>query len=397
MKELLIVLALLMPCSALAQTETVIYNFLINPPGPLNPQSDLIFDQAGNLYGASYYGGEFGYGTVFQLVPASGGAWTLNTLHQFVGYPDDGNFPANGLTIDEKGNLYGTTWAGGTGNYGTVFEVSPQSDGQWTESLAYYFSGGGIPRGGAVLYKGSLFGTTTYGGANGVGTVFKLSPSTEGNWTATVIYNLTGSDGGEPYAGLVADKAGNLYGTTSNGGANFGGTVFEVSPTSAGGWNGRVLHAFGGVGLEGGAIYGNLAIDKSGNLYGTTYYGGKFGYGTVFELMRGSNGRWTGKTIHNFTGGSDGANPYAGPTLDSAGNVYGTAVNGGLGPSYGTVFELIPNGEVWTERTVYQFATNDNDGINPYGSVVFDPAGNIYGTTSRGGTENLGTVFKIVP
>jgi hypothetical protein len=168
-KKLLLALALLMPCSVFAQTESTIYTFLPNPPGPAIPHSDLIFDKAGNLYGASYYGSEFGYGTVFQLVPASGGIWTLNTLHQFVGGPIDGMFPAPGLTIDEKGNLYGTTWASGPGNYGVVFEVSPQSDGQWTESLPYYFDNGdsgGIPYGGVTLYKGALYGTASYGGAN---------------------------------------------------------------------------------------------------------------------------------------------------------------------------------------------------------------------------------------
>jgi uncharacterized repeat protein (TIGR03803 family) len=159
-----------------------------------------------------------------------------------------------------------------------------------------------------------------------------------------------------------------------------------------------VLHAFTG-GLDGGNLYGGLALDKSGNLYGTTNNGGEFGFGTVFELIRASNGRWAGKTLYSFTGGSDGGNPYAGPTLDSAGNVYGTTVNGGIGftPGYGTVFELIPNGENWTEKTVYQFGTNDYDGVNPYGRVVFDPAGNLYGTTYRGPSANLGTVFEITP
>src|SRR6202167_117960 len=403
MKKLLFVLTLLMPCSVLAQTESVIFNMLCNypPPGPCNPQSDLILDRAGNLYGTTDDSGGISYGSVFQLEPSSGGSWTLNTLWLFGGPPHDGELPAAGLTIDEKGNLYGTTSESGPGNYGIVFEVSPQSDGQWTESLPYYFDygdSGGFPYGGLALYKGALYGTSTYGGADGAGTVFMLSPSTRGDWTATVIYNLTSSDGDEPKASLIADEGGNLYGTTAYGGANGGGTVFEVSPSSGGSWNARALHAFTG-GLDGGNLYGSLAFDKSRNLYGTTYGGGEFGYGTVFELIRGSDSRWTSKTIYSFTGSSDGGYPYAGPTLDSAGNVYGTTVNGGIGftPGYGTVFELIPTGENWTDNTVYQFGTNDSDGINPYGSVVFDPAGNLYGTTYRGGTANLGTVFKIVP
>jgi uncharacterized repeat protein (TIGR03803 family) len=397
MKRLLIVLALLMPCSVLAQTESIIYNFQFDP-SPYYSLGDLIFDNAGNLYGTAYYGGIANFGAVFQLVPGSGGSWSLNTLHSFIDYPSDGAYPAAALTIDEKGNLYGTTFAGGEGNAGIVFELSPQPDEQWSYSIPYYFQGdnGSVPYGGLILYKGTLYGTTSLGGSNQRGTVYSLSPSASGDWTESAIYNLTSSDGFDPYASLSFDGTGNFYGTTDQNGENGGGVVFEVSPGTGGNWNGRVLHAFS-EGLDGGTLYGSLAIDKSGNLYGTTYYGGKFGFGTVFELIRGPNGRWTGNTIHNFTGSSDGGNPYAGPTLDSAGNVYGTAVNGGFGFGYGTVYELIPNNGAWTEKTIYQFGTNDNDGVNPYGRLAFDTAGNLYGTTYRGGTEDVGTVFKIVP
>ena len=401
LKRLLIVLALLVPASAVAQTESVIYNFQ-SYPNPYYPKSNLIFDEAGNLYGTTQGSGIVEEGTVYQLVPTSGATWTLNSIHQFVGYPTDGDDPVAGLTIDEKGNLYGTTLAGGQGNAGVVFELSPQPEGQWTESIPYYFSGFGDPYGGVALYKGSLYGTTTYGGADGAGTVFALSPSTRGDWTAAIIFSLTpGSDGLQSQGKPIFDGAGNLYATMDQNGPNGWGTVLQVSPGADGNWNGRVLHAFTGR-LDGGTVDGSLALDKSGNLYGTTYYGGEFGFGTVFELARGSDGRWTGKTLYNFTGGSDGANPYAGPTLDSEGNVYGTAVNGGIGfgtfgTGSGTVFELIPNGESWTEKTVYQFGTNDYDGVNPFGGVVFDTAGNLYGTTYRGGTDNLGTAFKIVP
>ena len=402
MKGLLIALGLLMPCSVLTQTESVIYNFQ-SYPDPYYPQSPLIFDKEGNLYGTTQGSGIVEEGTVFQLVPTSGGTWTLNTLHQFVGYPSDGDDPVAGLTIDEKGNLYGTTYAGGEGNAGVVFELSPQPDEQWSYFIPYYFSGsiGGALYGGVTLHKGALYGTTTYGGTNGTGVVFELSPSATGDWAGTVIYNLTSSDGTFSQASPTFDGAGSLFDTMAQNGTYGRGVVFEVSPGASGGWNGRVLHAFTG-GLDGATPDGSLAIDKSGNLYGTTFYGGEFGFGAVFELTRESNGRWTGKTLYSFTGGADGANPYAGPTLDNAGNVYGTAVNGGIGfgsfgTGSGTVFELTPNGENWTEKTVYQFGTNDYDGVNPFGGVVFDAVGNLYGTTYRGGTAELGTVFKIAP
>jgi uncharacterized repeat protein (TIGR03803 family) len=398
MRTLLIVLALLAPSAALAQTESIIYSFQTAIGSPYYPQSDLIFDKAGNLYATTYYGGLLGLGTVFQLVPGSG-SWTLNILHSFLGPSADGEYPAAGLTIDEKGDLYGTTWASGPGNYGITFKVSPQPDGEWTYSVPYYFSsngdGGIIPYSGLTLYKGTLYGTTSLGGGTDqLGTVFTLSPSASGDWNELPIYDFTYSFGFQPYGSLIVDGAGNLYGTTRAEGANGAGTVFQLSPGANGNWIGRPLHAFSG-GLDGGTLYGSLALDKSGNLYGTTYSGGKLGFGTVFELIRQSNGRWTGKTLYNFTGGSDGGNPYAGPTLDSAGNVYGVAVNGGLGD--GTLFELVRNGGNWTQKTVYQFGTNNFDGANPYGRLVFDPAGNLYGTTYHGGSAYLGAVFKVVP
>jgi uncharacterized repeat protein (TIGR03803 family) len=218
-----------------------------------------------------------------------------------------------------------------------VFQLTPNSDGTWTENLIY--QSGGQPIGTmAIDSAGNLYGTTFFGGAYSVGTVYKLTNS-NGVWTGTTIYDFTPSYETYPNpTGLVADSAGNLYGTTENGGDYSVGNVYKLSPTK-GYWNYSVVHTFTGGG-DGGAPSGGLTIDQTGNLYGTTNFGGLFQYGTVYKLAPESNGNWRESVLHSFTNGIDGSNPY-GVIVDALGNVYGTAQQGGP-RSYGVAYEIMP-------------------------------------------------------
>jgi uncharacterized repeat protein (TIGR03803 family) len=274
--------------SALCQwIENPIYQFPDQSEG-FEPMGDLAFDHAGNLYGATKFGGncfvDNGCGIVFQLT-RSGSGWTKTTLHNFTDQPD-GALPYSGVIMDRSGNLYGTTAAGGAGDWGTVYELTP-SGGGWTETILYRFQ------------------------------------------------NL--DDGNQPLGGMVMDAAGNLYGTTSGGGSGGGGTVFELSP-SGGGWTFSVLASFSGVNLDG--PWGDLAFDSAGNLYGTTHAGGAFGLGSVFKLTP-SGGQWTYTDLHDFTCSNDDGVPQAGVTLDSNGTIYGSAT-GCTSHENGVVWEITP-------------------------------------------------------
>jgi uncharacterized repeat protein (TIGR03803 family) len=421
-------LVLLVSTSAFAQTETVLYNFTGQEGA--NPLASLVFDPAGNLYGTASSGGERlngcssgGCGAVFQLSPSSSGIWNESVLHFFRGHSGgDGANPECGLVFDVRGNLYGTT-PGGAGftNTGTAFELSPSGGGVWNERLIHAFSiksdsDGDLPFAGLVAdAAGNTYGTTRGGGGiSGSGTVFELTRTTQGQ-KEIVLYSFSGGrDGADPLAGLVFGAAGKLYGTTARGGdvskcSALGqpgcGVVFELSPTSSG-WQQTVLHTFSG-GNDGGASESNLIFDAAGNLYGTTTYGGATaclssgnGCGVVFELSPNSSGGWDETVLHTFTG-PDGAFPTAGVVLDSAGNLYGTTLRGGIitgcaGDGCGVVFKLSAvSGGGWTETVLHKFGATGHDGTLPQGGLIFDAAGNLYGTTRGGGTNGIGTVFKI--
>jgi uncharacterized repeat protein (TIGR03803 family) len=265
------------------------------------PAAGLIFDAAGNLYGTTSGGGADGYGVVFELTPNPDGTWTESVLHSFTGGAD-GALPFAGLIFDTIGNLYGTTYygplgcAGLTDGCGTVFRLTPNPDGTWTESVLHSFTegaGGGNPAAGLIFdAAGNLYGTTNFGtsGPGNLGTVFKLTPNPDGTWTESVLHSFTGADGAVPDAGLIFDAAGNLYGTTSSGGISIAcididgcGVVFKLSPTSTG-WSETVLHTFIGFGST---PRGGVIFDQAGNLYGTTSDGNPaFDYGLVFEITR---------------------------------------------------------------------------------------------------------------
>ncbi len=391
-----------------ADHETVVHSFGNGSDGASPLYSSVVMDGAGNLYGTTLGGGIHAGGTVFELSPRVGGGWTETLLHSF-GSGSDGALASSSLLMDGAGNLYGTTQIGGIHGAGTVFELSPRDGGGWSEKVLHSFNNNGSdgyqPETGLTMDSaGNLYGTTAFGGIHVRGTVFELSPKQGGGWTETVLHSFgNGNDGASPsYTAPVLDGAGNLYSTTMFGGIHGAGTIFELSPREGGGWTETVLHSFGH-GQDGFLATSGLLIDGAGNLYGTTEGGGTFGYGTAFEFSPREGGGWTETVLHSFNlDGSDGANPSANLIMDTAGNLYGTTVDGGIhscgGAGCGTAFELSPRqGGGWTETVLHSFG-NGSDGASPfYDGLVMDTAGNLYGTTLKGGLHGKGTVFGLSP
>ena len=403
---------------ALAQTESVLYSFcaMSNCADGSDPAGNLILDGTGDFYGTTAAGGivgglcqSFGCGTVFERT-ASG---TVKILYDFSASPD-GEDPIGGLVRDSKGNLYGTTGYGGnaggvcgTNGCGTVFELV-KTGATYTEKLLYAFTGGtdGANPGSGLVRDtgGNLYGTTLGGGGSGCssgagcGTVFKITSA--GN--EEVLYSFTGNaDGAMPSASLILDAAGNLYGTTAYGGNVGGGcgslgcgVVFKVTPAG----QEVVLYKFKGS-ADGQFPLAPLVRDGNGNLYGTTSTGGDVsnidctiqgnGCGGVFELTE----KGVLRTLYTFTGyPTDGQHPLAGMVRDKQGNLYGTTDGGG--PSNrGTVFKVTPSG---VEEVLHSFV-GGSDGVNPYGSLVLDAKGNLYGTALYGGAFGDGVLFKVIP
>jgi uncharacterized repeat protein (TIGR03803 family) len=389
------------------------------------PYANLIFDASGTLYGTTLEGGAYGLGTVFELSPRVSGGWIETVLYSFAGSSSggaDGAYPRGSLIFDAAGNLFGVTAGGGTGKpggLGTVYELSPAGGGAWRETVLHSFTGfpadGDTPLSGLVFdADGNLYGTTSHGGlyeyvkGSSGGTAFELSPAAQGVWNETIIHNFgSGADGGYPQAGLTLDASGNLYGTTVSGGSascapDGCGTVFELSPAGGGVWAEAVLHSFTNSGEAPFNPFGGVIFDATGNLYGTTASGG-YGSGTVFELFPTAGGSWKLKVLHAFGHGTDGIAPEDSLLFDAAGDLYGTTpcggAYGGCQSFSGTVFELSPEvGGAWSEKVLHSFG-HGSDGSWPYAVLIFDAVGNLYGTTSAGGAYGGygGTVFEIKP
>jgi uncharacterized repeat protein (TIGR03803 family) len=313
--------------------------------GGFNPLGPVTVGPNGALYGTTEFGGSgSGTGTVFELRPPATGCkaficyWSETVLHSFNG--NDGAFPFYGaLIFDQAGNIYGATEVGGAHDDGTVFELTP-SGGGWTESVLHSFNDNGIdgyePWYGVIFDPaGNLYGTTSLGGTSGGsggGTVFELSPS-GGTWTESILYDFPQEGSVDPSA-LIMDQSGNLYGATYNGGTEFNGTVFELTP-SEGSWVFSTLYTFDNT-----CSPGSVTMDTAGNLYGACLLGGRYDSGSVFKLTN-SGGSWTLTNLHTFTGGSDGAFPYGAVALDASGNLYGTTDGGGTYGD-GVVWEVTP-------------------------------------------------------
>jgi uncharacterized repeat protein (TIGR03803 family) len=321
-----------------------------------SPAGPLVLDAAGNLYGVAL-GNGIAPGEVFELSGGSGGLWTESVLHTFGG-TGDGAFPGKGLIIDAAGNLYGTTAVGGDADQGTVYKLSPNLDGSWTETLLYSFGGQSNDGSGPVVgvisdSAGNLYGTTWNGGTFGWGTVFELSPASGGGWNETVLYSFTGHaelahpDQGHPGAPLLMDAAGNLYGTTF-GNVIHGsgdGTVFELLHNADGSWSQKTLHTFGNAQGTDGVLPGSgaLVADKAGNLYGTTQYGGPNSGGIVYKMTRGAAGGWSESIVYAFQAGTtDATGPTYGVTFGKGGGVlFGTTQFGGTF-THGAVYQITP-------------------------------------------------------
>jgi uncharacterized repeat protein (TIGR03803 family) len=412
----IVAMMLLLESSAMAQVKfKTLYKFKGGKDGR-QPSSGLIFDHAGDLYGTTYGGGPnacdgYGCGMVFQLTPNGDGTWKRRLLHSFNYDGKDGFGPTAGLTFDQAGNLYGTTSWGGTATYcsgggGTVFQLTPNVDGSWKETVLYSFPcdyDSDYPYAGVIFDSaGNLYGTTTGDGDDvcACGTVFELSPNGDGTWTESYVYvfHQYGHDGRYPYAGLAWDSAGNLYGTTLKGGGTRGqgvGTVFMLALNQYGDWTESLIHSFNNDGKDGYSPIAGLAVDSAGNLYGTTLGGGAYNHGTVFSLIPNHDGSWTEQLLHSFTGGKDGDGPAASLVLDQTGSLYGTASGGGA-YGYGVIFKLTlkPTGG-WGYRVLHSFY--DNPGAGPHSNLIFDAAGNLYGTTAGDGVKTFGSVFEITP
>ena len=386
-----------------AYTERVLYTFKNNGADAIGPQG-LVADSAGNLYGIANQGGAFGLGAIFELSPSATG-WTETVIYSFAG-GTDGSYPGGSLVIDASGNLYGADAIGGLNKIGEVFELSPSSAG-WTKTSLYSFTGkddGGSPIAPLTFDSaGNLYGAGASGGLHNEGVIFELSLSSAG-WTEKVLYAFSvGAQGFFPISALTIDSGGRLYGftyfggTSTNCGASGCGTVYQLSPPTIGTrWTYRRIHAFN---LTDGGMPGNsnnLLFDPAGNLYGCTSFGGNSdGHGVVFVLSPLSSGNWKESVLHSFTGGYDGYEPNS-LAFDPTGHLWGTALNGGSA-GYGTAFELAPvSGGHWIFARVYAFQ-GGKDGVYPRAKLLFDNAGNIFGTTSGGGFGSVGTFFELSP
>lgn len=372
----------------------------------------MVFDSQGALYGTTNYGGSSDDGVVFKLAPPAAGhsAWTRSTLLVFSG--ENGANPQANLIFDQAGSLYGTTSAAGgrARSQGTIFRLIPPAAGQtvWTHATLFTFSGtdGANPEAPLIIdADGALYGTTYAGGSAGDGTVFKLAPPVDGKrvWTHTTLLSFSAADGANPEAGLVMDTEGALYGTTSAGGRGSGaqGTVFKLTPPAAGQtvWTHTTLFTFSGT--DGANPEAGLVMDADGVLYGTTYSGGKNDDGTVFKLAPPTTGQtaWTHATLFTFSG-VNGAGPEAALIMDADGALYGTTYSGGSSDD-GTVFKLASPAAgqtVWTHTILYAFS--DARGYCPTAAVIFDNQGALYGTASVGGKITAsgggqGTVFEL--
>lgn len=330
------------------------------------------------------------------LAAAAWAAGTTKVIYSFAGGAD-GEYLDTELARDSAGNLYGTSVQGGAYGSGTIFQVTAAG----AHTVLYSFTGGadgGEPYKGVTLgTDGALYGTAVTGGGGvcegGCGVVFKLANS-GGTWTQTVIHAFTGSDGSGPGSPVAFDKHGNMYGTTPTGGAYGVGVVYQLEPDAAGAWRFHVIHTFTGGADGSGGGAGRLLVDSAGRLYGVCTVGGITGFGTVYTLGR-PHGQWEFTTLYAFKDQPDGASPYGGLVFDKSGNLYGMTYYAGAN-DLGTVYELThANGE-WTEQVLYSFQ-GGSDGAAPISNLVADAAGSLYGTTSDGGSASCscGVIFKM--
>jgi len=384
--------------AATATTTNVIFSF--SEDDGEYADTDLETDDAGNIYGTTVLGGDFASGTVFKLSPTLNG-WVQTVLYSFTSGADGGE-PYKGVTLDREGNLYGTEVAGGSGSCeggcGVVYKLT-NSGGTWTQTVIHAFTGGndGSGPGARVTVdpNGNVYGMTPTGGAYGLGTIYKIHHEPNGTWTFSVIHAFTGgADGATGSAGRMILRNGHLYGAATAGGIYGSGVIFELTPRRGPQeWAFRRIYSFRGQ-PDGSFPYGALLFDGSGNIYGTTYYGGANGIGAVYKLSPRSIGEWNERVLYSFQEGSDGNSPIGNLVSDTAGNLYGTTSEGSLGS--GTIFKLTPIRRQWVETVVHSFQ-GPPDGAFAYNGMVVDRFGNFYGATVHGGDNDDGSIYQFTP
>jgi uncharacterized repeat protein (TIGR03803 family) len=345
--------------------------------------------------------------TVFTAVTllsrAAAAAGPVHVIYSFAG-DQDGEYADTDLVVDHASNIYGTTVQGGNFSSGTVFQLSPAGT-TWTHTVLYSFTGsrdGGEPYKGVTLGgPGILFGTAGVGGLyvgpcvdTGCGVVFKLTNS-GGVWTQTVIHSFTGGhDGFGPGSGVTVGSHGNVYGTTPTGGDNGLGIVYQLQPDGNGNYTEKVIHTFTGGADGSGGSAGRLVVNAAGTIFGLCTTGGANGAGVVFQLTPVQNGEWNLTTLYAFKGEPDSGFPYGALVQDAYGNLYGTTYYAGAN-DLGTIYRLSLRNGVWTETALYSFK-GGTDGSGPISNLVADASGNLFGTTSEGGAQcSCGTVFKL--
>jgi uncharacterized repeat protein (TIGR03803 family) len=384
--------------AAAASTTEVIYSFGGDEDGEYL-DTDVEIDAAGNLYGTSVLGGEFGGGTVWQLSPVGDG-WVHTVLYSFTGSADGGE-PYKGVTLGPDGSLYGTAVTGGSGSCeggcGVTYKLTKNGD-TWTQTVIHAFTGGedGSGPGARVTVdsRGNVYGMTPTGGANGLGTIYALHPKANGSYALRVLHAFTGgSDGSSGSAGRMVIKGGSLYGAATTGGDNGAGTIFELRQ-AAGQWTFQTLYSFLGA-PDGSFPYGALLFDNAGHISGTTYYGGVNGIGSVYRLTRQGPGTWAEQVLYSFKASQDGNSSISNLVSDSAGSLYGTTSEGGLGS--GTIFKLKQNqGGDWSESLPHRFS-GPPDGAFPYAGMSGAGTGVFYGATVHGGAAGEGAIYKFTP
>jgi uncharacterized repeat protein (TIGR03803 family) len=382
--------------------EQVIYSFSV-ADDCFSPLAPLVKDAQGDLYGTALGGSESHPGCVFELSPDGDNTWVEKTIHVFD--VNDGYQPGAALVFDRTGNLYSTADSGGLYGGGVVFELSPLPGGVWADTILYNFGRAGDGSGAAseAVFgpDGNLYGATEFGGSSGCGIVYSLSPGLTPSlgWEETILHDFADStqDGCNPRGGLVFDSHGRVFGTTSGGGAQGLGTVYELTRSKDGSYQEQLIHNF--LGADGSQPVSTLTKSEGGNLYGTTFSGGDLraclgGCGTIFELSQ-SGGRWLEHILHAFSG-SDGENVAASVTFDPEGSLYtATSSGGGTGFS-GVILRLDPetNG-IWKETILHRFAwPSTGDGAGPYAGVLLRD-GELFGTTVVGGADNIGAVVSV--
>ena len=404
-------LALLLALTIAARSEaaskySILHSFAGKPDGG-GIFAGLTLDSKGNLYGATIGGGAYGYGTVFELTPGSGGKWTEAILHSFCkDFPhcNDGTSVWDTAALDSKGNLYDFSSAG-------VFQMTPRAHG-WSFKVIY--SEGdqeavaeNDPAGECSLLadgKGNLYSSCFSFGQNYGGAVGELSPGTSG-WKERNLFdfclhprNGICFGGNLPQYALASDTAGNLYGVTTEGGAHKVGVAFELELTAEG-WQEHVLHSFLAFSGDGYPPSAGVVVDGSGNVYGTTFQGGNGdNNGTVYELSRQQDGHWKETILYDFhNADQDGGSPRGGLVFDKAGSLYGTTTAGGDASCLcGVVFKMTPQSSgKWKYQVLHRFT--GSDGYSPQAGVILDDKGNLYGTTTEGGPGGYGVVYEITP